>query len=66
VAERVLKFSDPRQMLHPVLVNGVAGVVTTLNGRPTAVIAFTVTGGKIAAIDALGDTTRLGALDLSI
>ncbi len=66
VAERVLKFSDPRQALHPVLVNGTAGVVTTLNGRPMAVIAFTVTEGKIAAIDALGDLTRLGALDLSI
>lgn len=66
VAERVLKFSDPRQALHPVLVNGAAGVVTTLNGRPMTVIAFTVTGGKITAIDALGDVTRLGALYLGI
>jgi RNA polymerase sigma factor (sigma-70 family) len=66
VAERVLRFSDPRQMLHPVLVNGVAGVVTTLNGQPMAVIAFTVTGGKITAIDALGDMERLAALDLGI
>jgi RNA polymerase sigma-70 factor (ECF subfamily) len=66
VAERVLKFSDPRQALHPVLVNGVAGVVTTLNGRPMAVIAFTVTRGKITAIEALGDATRLGALYLGI
>ena len=66
VAERVLKFSDPRQVLHPVLVNGAAGVVTTLNGKPMAVIAFSVTEGKIAAIDALGDATRLSALYLGI
>jgi RNA polymerase sigma-70 factor, ECF subfamily len=66
VAERVLKFSDPRQALHPVLVNGAAGVVTTLHGRPMTVIAFTVTEGKITAIDALGDATRLGALYLGI
>jgi RNA polymerase sigma factor (sigma-70 family) len=66
VADRVLKFSDPRQALHPVLVNGAAGVVTTLNGRPMAVIAFTVTGGKITSIDALGDVTRFGALYLGI
>jgi RNA polymerase sigma factor (sigma-70 family) len=66
VAERVLKFSDPRQALHPVLVNGAAGVVTTLNGRPMAVIAFTVTAGKITAIDALGDAARIGALYLGI
>jgi RNA polymerase sigma factor (sigma-70 family) len=66
VAERVLRFSDPRQALHPVLVNGAAGVVTTLNGRPIAVIAFTVTGDKITAIDALGDVTRLGTLYLGI
>jgi RNA polymerase sigma factor (sigma-70 family) len=66
VAEWILKLSDPRQALHPVLVNGAAGVVTTLNGRPMAIIAFTVTDGKITAINALGDPTRLSALYLGI
>lgn len=66
VAQRVLKFSDPRQSLHPVLINGAAGVVTTLNAQPMAVIAFTVCEGKIIAIDALGDAERLAALDLGI
>jgi RNA polymerase sigma-70 factor (ECF subfamily) len=66
VAERVLKWSDPRQALHAVLVNGAAGVITTLDGRPTAVIGFTVTEGKIIAIDALADVTRVGALHLGI
>jgi RNA polymerase sigma factor (sigma-70 family) len=66
VAERVRKFSDPRQQLHPVLINGAAGVVTTLDGRPMAVIAFTISEGKITAIDALGDATRLGALTTTL
>jgi len=49
-----------------VLINGAAGVVTTLNAQPMAVIAFTVCEGKIIAIDALGDAERLAALDLGI
>ena len=33
--------------------------------RPVSVMGFTVTGGKIVAIDALTDPERLGRLDLS-
>jgi RNA polymerase sigma factor (sigma-70 family) len=66
VAGRALMFSDPRRVLVPVLVNGAAGVVVTLNGQPTAVMAFTVTDGKITAIDALTDRERLAHLDLGV
>jgi RNA polymerase sigma-70 factor (ECF subfamily) len=50
---------------QPALVNGAAGVVIVLRGRPFAVIGFTVTGGKIVEIDVLADPARLEHLDLT-
>jgi RNA polymerase sigma factor (sigma-70 family) len=45
--------------LHPAVVNGGAGVVVTLRGRPAAVLGFTIAGGKIAEIDAIADPERV-------
>ncbi len=45
--------------LHPALVNGGAGVVVTLRGRPAAVMGFTIVGGRIAEIDAIADPERV-------
>ncbi|HZG90771.1 MAG TPA: RNA polymerase sigma factor SigJ [Pseudonocardia sp.] len=52
--------------VRPALVNGAAGVVVTARGRPMFVMAFTVTGGRVAAIDVLADPDRLGRLDLTV
>jgi len=38
----------------------------TIDGRPASVIGFTVTAGKIVAIDGLADPERLGRLDLTV
>jgi len=47
------------------LVNGAAGIVSWgSGGRPFSVMAFTVEGGKIVAIDVLADPERLGRLGL--
>jgi RNA polymerase sigma factor (sigma-70 family) len=51
--------------VRPALVNGAAGVVVVANGRPLSVMAFTVTDGRIAAIDVLADPARLAELDLT-
>jgi RNA polymerase sigma factor (sigma-70 family) len=45
--------------LRPALVNGVAGVVVTVRGRPITVMGFTVVDGKIAEIDAIADPERV-------
>jgi quercetin dioxygenase-like cupin family protein len=45
-------------------VNGTAGAVIGPHSEPYAVMAFTVTSGKITAIDALLDPERLRQLDL--
>lgn len=65
VAGQALLFAGPDRVVHPALVNGGAGVVVTSDGRPLAVMGFTVADGRIVAIDALGDPDRLAALDLS-
>jgi RNA polymerase sigma factor (sigma-70 family) len=48
--------------LHPALVNGTAGVIVTMRGRPLTVMGFTVAGGKIVAIDAIADPDRVRAI----
>ena len=47
------------------LVNGAFGVVVAPDGRPFAVLGFTITNGKVAEIDVLSDPVRLAELDLS-
>ena len=47
------------------LVNGTPGVVVVVNGKPFSIMAFTVTGGRIAEIDVLYDPERLARVDLS-
>jgi RNA polymerase sigma factor (sigma-70 family) len=59
VASRALTFADLSPFVEPVLVNGVAGVVVAPEGKTFAVMAFTVIGGQVAAIDVLADPSRL-------
>lgn len=65
VARQAVTFGRLSPLRRPVLVNGVAGVVVAVEGRPLSVMAFTVTDGKIAAIDVLADPERLAALDVT-
>jgi RNA polymerase sigma-70 factor (ECF subfamily) len=51
---------------HSALVNGLAGVVNTVDGRPSAVMSFTITDGRIVEIDILADPERLAELDLAV
>lgn len=66
VAEQALTFGQLSPFARPALVNGAAGVVVAAHGRPLSVMAFTVTGGKIAAVDVLADPERLHELDLAV
>jgi RNA polymerase sigma factor (sigma-70 family) len=66
VARRAFMFAGLSPYVRPALVNGVAGVVVAPRGVPFSVMAFTVVGGRIVAIDALGDPERLRDLDLTV
>ena len=50
----------PREAkVHSVLVNGAAGAVVTVAGRPHAVMGFVVADGKIVEIDVIADPERV-------
>jgi hypothetical protein len=52
----------PGAVITPILVNGSAGVIITLNGRPLAVMGFTIVDRRIVEIDAIADPDRVGDL----
>jgi RNA polymerase sigma factor (sigma-70 family) len=58
--------ADRAAVVHPALVNGSAGAVITLRGRPFALLAFTIADGKIVEIDAYGDPARVRRVAASI
>ncbi len=62
VSGAVLDGASPHAEFRPVLVNGAAGVLVTLRGRPAALMAFTVAGGRITAVDGITDPHRLRRL----
>ncbi|MEU9803212.1 RNA polymerase sigma factor SigJ [Streptomyces sp. NPDC051000] len=65
VASQAITFGSLSPFARPALVNGTAGVMVAMDGRRLSVMAFTVVGGKIVAIDVLADPERLKELDLS-
>jgi RNA polymerase sigma factor (sigma-70 family) len=66
VAGQAITFGRLFPLARPALINGTAGVVVAAHGRPLSVMSFTVTGGRIAAIDVLADPARLEELDLTV
>ena len=66
VAEQALSFSRLGPFAQRALVNGAAGVVVAVHGRPFAVMGFTVRRHKIVAIYILADPARLKVLDLAV
>ncbi|GAA0700234.1 RNA polymerase sigma factor SigJ [Kitasatospora atroaurantiaca] len=66
VAGQAVTFSRFSPFVRPALINGAAGVVVAAEGRPLSVMAFTVTDGRIVAIDVLSDPERLHRLDLTV
>ncbi|MEU3721621.1 sigma-70 family RNA polymerase sigma factor [Streptomyces sp. NPDC031705] len=65
VAAQAIMFARFARDAHPVLVNGSPGVLSVAqDGRPMSVMAFTVRGGLITALDILTDPERLARLDL--
>ena len=59
VASQAQLAALPDAVLHPVLVDGSAGVVVTVRGRPFAIMGFTVADGKIVEIVAIADPQRV-------
>jgi RNA polymerase sigma factor (sigma-70 family) len=66
VAGQALSWSRVDLTMQRALINGAAGLVSTRNGQPFSVGAFTIRGGVIVEIDILADPERLARLDLTV
>jgi RNA polymerase sigma-70 factor (ECF subfamily) len=67
VAEQAMSFRQFAESATPVLVNGIpGGIAWAPDGSPFSVLAMTVKGGRIVAIDVLADPDRLRQLDLTV
>jgi RNA polymerase sigma factor (sigma-70 family) len=66
VAGQARMYSRFGLVVHPALINGAVGAVTTRDGRPFSVGAITVRDGRIVELDFLADPARLADLDLTI
>jgi RNA polymerase sigma-70 factor (ECF subfamily) len=64
VARQAMSYAKLAAFSRPVLVNGAVGFVPAPSGRPVAVIALTVHGERVTAIDILADPDRLAGLPL--
>lgn len=65
LAGQAVTFAEGAPFAYPAVVNGAAGVVITRRERPLSVMGFTVSKGKIIAIDVLADPERLVRLGLA-
>jgi RNA polymerase sigma-70 factor (ECF subfamily) len=59
-------FAGRARAARPALVNGAAGAVWAPGGRPRVVFDFTMSDGKIVAIELFADPERLRQLDLAL
>src|SRR3954465_13120213 len=65
VARQALLWSRVDLTMRRALINGAAGMVPFLHGKPFSVAAVTVRNGKIAELDFLADPERVAQLDLA-
>ena len=63
-SSRLLPYAQYTRYGRPAVVNGTPGIVAARGGKPSAVMAFTVSGGRIAEIDIIADPERLTHIDL--
>jgi RNA polymerase sigma factor (sigma-70 family) len=67
VARQALSYGRGRVAdIRPALINGVAGVVASLDGQPFSIATVTVRNGKIVELDFFNDPERLRLIDLTI
>jgi RNA polymerase sigma factor (sigma-70 family) len=64
VIGQATSYSHLAPLVRPVLVNGAPGFLVARDGKPFALVACTVSGGRIVEMDIIADRERLQAMDL--
>jgi len=65
-ARGAVAFAQFARTVEPMLVDGVPGLVWAPGGRLARVLRFSISDGKIAEVDIIGDPARLRAFDLKL
>jgi RNA polymerase sigma factor (sigma-70 family) len=65
VAASARNYAAPEREVRAATINGAAGAVIFIAGRPVAVMGFVVRAGRVTAVDVLADAARLRRIDLS-
>lgn len=65
IAGQAVRYRAPGLQTRSAIVNGGPGIVSTIDGRLSAVLAFTVAHLLIIEVDILADPHRLAVLDMS-
>jgi RNA polymerase sigma-70 factor, ECF subfamily len=65
-AERALAGAASAQVALPALVNGTVGVINATHRRPLSLLAFTITDGKITAVDVIDAPGLIAQADLAL
>ena len=66
VIGQAMFYSQLGLVMKPALINGAVGLVTTRDGQPFSIGAFTIRRGRIVEMDWLADPARLRELDLTV
>lgn len=66
VAQGAMAFARVAELTRPAMVNGAPGAVSFRAGQLVSVAAFSVSGGKITALDILTDPERIARLDPAV
>jgi RNA polymerase sigma-70 factor (ECF subfamily) len=65
-AKGAVAYGHMARVVRPSLVNGAIGLVMAPRGRLSRALTFTITKGRIAAIEVIGNPARLAELDVAI
>jgi RNA polymerase sigma-70 factor (ECF subfamily) len=65
-AKGAVAFGHMARLVQPALVNGAVALVMAPGGRLSRALTFTIVNGKITEIEVIGDSARLGELDVSM
>jgi RNA polymerase sigma-70 factor (ECF subfamily) len=66
VASQALTFRRFNLTMRRALVNGAAGMVSFMDGKPFSLCALTIKDGRIAKMNFLTDPERLAAIDFAV
>jgi RNA polymerase sigma-70 factor, ECF subfamily len=64
-AKQAVAFGHMARVVRTALVNGGIGLVMATRGRLSRALTFKIANGKITEIEVIGDSARLGDLDVS-